>query len=132
MPARIVHDPIENPRWAALLDRHPSASIFHTPGWLSALRQTYGYEPFVVTTSPGSTIENGLVAWVGYLDGVRLIRIQRRSITEKSSVAYLAKLLWFLVKASTVLSGLHLRRRYDLVHGHQVLRGARTELFPRS
>ena len=44
-----------------LLDRHPAASVFHSPGWLSALRQTYGYEPFVVTTSPGPTLENGLV-----------------------------------------------------------------------
>ena len=62
MAARIVHDPIEDPRWAALLDRHPAASIFHTPGWLNALRQTYGYEPFVVTTSTGNTLDNGLVA----------------------------------------------------------------------
>ena len=62
MPVRIVHDPIENPRWAELLDRHPAASIFHTPGWLNTLRQTYGYEPFVMTTSPGPSIESGLVA----------------------------------------------------------------------
>ena len=45
-----------------LVDRHPSASVFHSPGWLRALGQTYGYRPFVVTVSPGSTIENGLVA----------------------------------------------------------------------
>ena len=58
---RIVEDPIADPSWSGLLDRHPAASIFHSPGWLSALRQTYGYEPFVVTTSPGPTLENGLV-----------------------------------------------------------------------
>ena len=57
---------------------------------------------------------------IGYLDGVRVIRIQRRSITEKSSVAYLAKLLWFLAKATVVLTGLHVRRRYDIVHVHNV------------
>ena len=62
MTARIVHDPIENPRWASLVERHPSGSIFHSPGWLNALRQTYGYEPFVVTTSRGSTLGNGVVA----------------------------------------------------------------------
>jgi CelD/BcsL family acetyltransferase involved in cellulose biosynthesis len=45
-----------------LLERHASASIFHSPGWLSALRQTYGYEPCVVTTSAGTTLENGIVA----------------------------------------------------------------------
>ncbi len=54
MPVRIVEDPVGDPRWSELLDRHPAASIFHSPGWLSALRQTYGYEPFVVTTSPRS------------------------------------------------------------------------------
>ena len=62
MPARIVHDVIDSPRWAELLERHPAASIFHSPGWLNALRQTYGYEPFVVTTSAGSSLESGLVA----------------------------------------------------------------------
>src|SRR5687768_12028682 len=62
MPARILSDPVENPRWHALLARHPAASIFHSPGWLNTLRQTYGYEPFVVTTSAGATLENGLVA----------------------------------------------------------------------
>ncbi len=58
---RIVEDPVGDPRWSELLDRHPNASIFHSPGWLSALRQTYGYEPFVVTTSAGPTLENGIV-----------------------------------------------------------------------
>ena len=61
MPVRIVEDPIGDPRWSELLDRHPAASVFHSPGWLNALRQTYGYEPFVVTTSTGPTLENGLV-----------------------------------------------------------------------
>ena len=62
MAARIVPDPIENPRWAELLERHPAASVFHSPGWLNTLRQTYGFQPFVVTTSTGSTFESGLVA----------------------------------------------------------------------
>lgn len=61
MPVRIVEDPVGDPRWSGLLDRHPTASVFHSPGWLSALRQTYGYEPFVVTTSTGPTLENGVV-----------------------------------------------------------------------
>jgi CelD/BcsL family acetyltransferase involved in cellulose biosynthesis len=58
---RIVQDPAGDPRWSELLDRHPGASVFHSPGWLTALRQTYGYEPFVITTSPGQTLENGIV-----------------------------------------------------------------------
>src|SRR5687768_4375906 len=62
MAARILYDPIENPRWRELLEHHPAASIFHSSAWLKSLRQTYGYEPFVVTTSAGSALENGLVA----------------------------------------------------------------------
>src|SRR6478735_874074 len=62
MSVRMVHDPIEDPRWAELLDRHPSASIFHSPGWLNALRRTYGYEPFVVTTTGSSSLPSAIVA----------------------------------------------------------------------
>jgi glycosyltransferase involved in cell wall biosynthesis len=57
---------------------------------------------------------------VDTLDGVRLIRIQRRSITERSRAAYLAKLVWFFVNAGTVLTAMTLRRRYDVVHVHNV------------
>jgi CelD/BcsL family acetyltransferase involved in cellulose biosynthesis len=45
-------NPLTDRRWEALLHRHPSASVFHTPGWLRALQQTYGYEPVVMTTCP--------------------------------------------------------------------------------
>lgn len=61
MAVRIIEDPTADPQWMTLLDRHPAASVFHSPGWLRALRQTYGYEPFVVTTSTGSKLENGIV-----------------------------------------------------------------------
>lgn len=55
-------DPIQDPRWKEFLDRHPQASVFHTPGWLEALRRTYGYAPFVVTTAaPGEELRNGIV-----------------------------------------------------------------------
>jgi hypothetical protein len=30
---------------------HPSASVFHTRGWLKSLQSTYGYEPVAYTTS---------------------------------------------------------------------------------
>jgi lipid II:glycine glycyltransferase (peptidoglycan interpeptide bridge formation enzyme) len=62
MPVRTVDDPIEDSSWSDLVNSHPAASVFHSPGWLRALRQTYGYEPFVATTSAGSTLENGIVA----------------------------------------------------------------------
>jgi hypothetical protein len=43
-------DPLSDSRWPTFLQRHAEASIFHTPGWLEALRRTYGYEPVVYTT----------------------------------------------------------------------------------
>ncbi|HEY3129424.1 MAG TPA: GNAT family N-acetyltransferase [Acidobacteriota bacterium] len=55
-------DPLRDPRWVGLLQRHPHASVFHTPGWLEALRRTYHYEPVGFTTSgPGQELEDGLV-----------------------------------------------------------------------
>ena len=55
-------NPTEDPRWAELVERHPKASVFHTVGWLRALRRTYGYEPVVFTTSsPTGELRNGLV-----------------------------------------------------------------------
>jgi hypothetical protein len=55
-------DPLQDPRWRHFLVEHPSASVFHSPAWLEALRRTYGYEPFVLTTCPpGHDLTNGLV-----------------------------------------------------------------------
>lgn len=55
-------DPIRDSRWAALVDHDASASVFHSVGWLQALRDTYGYDPVVFTTSaPGESLKNGLV-----------------------------------------------------------------------
>ena len=55
-------DPLRDPRWPEFLDRHSSASVFHSRGWLDALRRTYDYEPLVYTTSPpGAKLASGLV-----------------------------------------------------------------------
>jgi len=55
-------DPIDDPRWSEFLDRDPNASIFHSAGWLKALRKTYGYESVVYTTSsPGQALRGGLL-----------------------------------------------------------------------
>jgi hypothetical protein len=62
MIVQVIEDPIADPRWSELLDKHPAASVFHSSGWLSALRETYGYEPFVVSTFSNSTLTNGIVA----------------------------------------------------------------------
>jgi CelD/BcsL family acetyltransferase involved in cellulose biosynthesis len=55
-------NPLQDPRWAELSQRHPRASVFHTTGWLEALHRTYGYEPVVYTTCPPETrLTNGIV-----------------------------------------------------------------------
>jgi hypothetical protein len=54
-------DPIKDLRWTEFLRTHPDASVFHTSGWLEALKRTYGYEPVVFTTSPPEAeLENGI------------------------------------------------------------------------
>src|SRR5262245_33815346 len=70
--------PLLDPRWSALTARHACASAFHSPAWLEALRQTYGYEPVVLTTAArGHDLTNGLVfcrirSW---LTGSRLVAL---------------------------------------------------------
>ena len=55
-------DPVDDPRWSEFLERAPKASIFHSAGWLKALRNSYGYEPVVYTTSsPGQVLRGGLL-----------------------------------------------------------------------
>ncbi|HTR67367.1 MAG TPA: GNAT family N-acetyltransferase [Terriglobales bacterium] len=71
-------DPLNDPRWADFLHSQPAASIFHTPGWLQALRRTYGYEPFVLTTTPpGRELANGLpfCRIRSWLTGERLVSL---------------------------------------------------------
>ena len=71
-------DPIHDPRWAELVEKHPKASVFHTVAWLQALRHTYGYEPVAFTTSPPTgELKNGIVfcrinSW---LTGHRLVSL---------------------------------------------------------
>ena len=71
-------DPLRDERWATLLTEHPDASIFHTQGWLEALKRTYGYEPFAFTTSgPGQKLNNGIVFCrvKSWLTGSRLVSL---------------------------------------------------------
>ena len=56
-----VLDPLSDPRWDDLLARHPRASVFHSRGWLEALKRTYRYEPIVLTTTERGPLANGLV-----------------------------------------------------------------------
>lgn len=71
-------DPVSDPRWAEFLHRHPSASVFHLPGWLKALRETYGYQPIAWTTSqPGQPLRNGIAFCriKSWLTGSRLVSL---------------------------------------------------------
>src|SRR5712691_4915854 len=71
-------DPLRDPRWAQFAERHPRASVFHTPGWLMALRRTYGYEPVVYTTTPpGTELTNGVILCRVYsrITGRRLVSV---------------------------------------------------------
>jgi hypothetical protein len=71
-------DPCRDTRWPRFLDRHPDASVFHSPEWLEALRRTYSYEPTAYTTSPPDReLANGQVfcrinSW---LTGRRLVSL---------------------------------------------------------
>lgn len=56
-------DPLRDPRWQRLVETHPDSSVFHSPAWLQALSDTYGYESIVYTTSsPETELRNGIVA----------------------------------------------------------------------
>src|SRR6266851_1576568 len=71
-------DPMQDARWAELVERHPRASVFHTAGWLRALQRTYGYEPVAFTTSsPTDDLKNGMVFCCinSWLTGRRLVSL---------------------------------------------------------
>jgi hypothetical protein len=71
-------DPLRDTRWAEFVERHPRASIFHTPGWLGALERTYGFEPIAFTTSgPFTELRTALLvaAVRSRLTGRRLISL---------------------------------------------------------
>lgn len=73
-----VTNPLSDNRWDELVARHPQGSAFHQRGWLEALHLTYGYEPFVVTTTPpGERLRSGLVLCrvSSWLTGNRLVSL---------------------------------------------------------
>jgi CelD/BcsL family acetyltransferase involved in cellulose biosynthesis len=54
-------DPTKDARWETFLQRTPQASIFHSSGWLEALKLTYGYLPVAFTTSaPNEPLSNAI------------------------------------------------------------------------
>ena len=71
-------DPLNDPRWPKLLERHSCASIFQSPGWLEALQRTYGYKPLALTIgTPGGEFTSGVVFChvESWLTGRRLVSL---------------------------------------------------------
>ncbi len=71
-------DPLTDARWSRFLAKHAAASVFHTPGWLGALRRTYGYEPFVLTTAASQEeLKNGIALCRvrSWLTGDRIVSV---------------------------------------------------------
>jgi len=71
-------DPLRDPRWPEFINRHSSASIFHSRPWLEALQRTYGYTPVVYTTSPpASPLSDGIVLCQikSWLTGRRMVSL---------------------------------------------------------
>lgn len=73
-----VLDPLLDNRWDELVRWHPSASVFHTRGWLETLSRTYGYETYALTSAPfDQPLENGIVVCrvSSWITGARLVSL---------------------------------------------------------
>jgi hypothetical protein len=71
-------DPLHDRRWDDLVARHPRSSAFHQRGWIESLKLTYGYEPFVLTSTPeGKPLENGLLLCLvaSWITGTRAVSL---------------------------------------------------------
>jgi len=54
-------DPLSDSRWDDFVSSHSDASIFHHPGWLRSLAETYGFHPLVLTSTPDrQPLSNGI------------------------------------------------------------------------
>jgi CelD/BcsL family acetyltransferase involved in cellulose biosynthesis len=71
-------DPLSDHRWDDLVARHPRASAFHERGWLEALRRTYDYQPWALTSAgPGEPLADGIVFCriASWITGTRLVSL---------------------------------------------------------
>jgi glycosyltransferase involved in cell wall biosynthesis len=53
-------------------------------------------------------------------NGVRIFRLERRTVNEKNALSYLFKIMLFLILSSIFISIRHLRRPYDVLHIHNL------------
>jgi CelD/BcsL family acetyltransferase involved in cellulose biosynthesis len=71
-------NPLADGRWETFVRKHPRASVFHSTSWLRSLRNAYGYEPAVLTTTPAlAALSNGLpfCRVRSWLTGQRLVSL---------------------------------------------------------
>ena len=71
-------NPLTDHRWEDFLENHPAATVFHSPEWLTALHQTYGYAVSAfTTTAPEDPLTNALVFCrvQSWLTGRRLVSV---------------------------------------------------------
>jgi CelD/BcsL family acetyltransferase involved in cellulose biosynthesis len=77
-PTVYTFNPLTDSRWGQFVETQPLASVFHTRGWLDAIRRTYSYEPVVYTTSPpDEPLENGVLLCCvrSWLTGRRMVGV---------------------------------------------------------
>lgn len=104
-------NPLSDRRWDDLVNRHPRSSAFHERGWLDALNRTYGYEPFVLTSSPpDEPLSDGIVLCrvSSWITGTRLVSLPFSDhcdplLTDPS------QFLEFLDRVCALSDGLHCR-----------------------
>jgi hypothetical protein len=71
-------DPLTDSRWPGFLRRNPCASVFHTSGWLEAVRKTYGHRPVALSVlAPDGDLLSAVVFCrvSSWLTGRRLISV---------------------------------------------------------
>jgi len=56
----------------------------------------------------------------GEINKVKVYRIQRRALNERGKVTYLRRLLLFFIKSFVIVSKMHMKRKYNVVHVHNV------------
>jgi hypothetical protein len=117
----VALDPLVDERWPKFLEWHPRASVFHSRGWLGALKRAYGYEPIALTTTRRGSLENGLVlcridTWIArrmvsvpFSDHCDLLVDDPNDLS--AVIRYLTKMV------ETSWSSVELRPRWDVLQG---------------
>lgn len=66
------------------------------------------------------SLDRGVDGSTGEMNGVNIFRVQKRVVNERGKLAYLERLVKFLLRSAWLVSRMHLRRAYDVVHVHNI------------